>query len=43
MIINILKNGIEVKDLTGHVVKKEETPKAYALIERANREREEKK
>ena len=43
MIINILKNGQIIPDLTGHVVKKEETPKAYALIERANREREEKK
>ena len=42
MVIHILKNGIKTTDITGHVVRKEDAPQAYALIERLNREREEK-
>lgn len=43
MVKHILKNGIVLQDIKGHVVKKEEAPQAYALVERLNREREEKK
>ena len=39
MITNILKDGKVVKDLTGHIVKKEDVPAAYALIERMRKER----
>lgn len=39
MITNILKDGKVVKDLTGHIVKKEDVPAAYALIERIRKGR----
>jgi hypothetical protein len=39
MIINILKNGKVIKDLTGHVVKKTEVPEAYGLLKRRKNEK----
>lgn len=38
-ITHILKNGKVLKDITGHVVKKEDVPMAYALINRLNERR----
>lgn len=32
MIHNILKNGTEVADLTGYIVKETEVPEAYGVI-----------
>lgn len=40
MIRHHLKDGRALEDITGHVVKKEDVPMAYALIDRMNRERE---
>ena len=37
MIKHILKDGTEVKDITGHVVKKEDAPMVYDLVERISR------
>lgn len=37
MVKNFLKNGVEIKDLTGHVVKAEECPAAYEVLERVRR------
>ena len=37
MIINVLKNGEVVKDLTGHIVKREEAPEVYAILERVKK------
>lgn len=39
MITHILKNGQVVKDITGHVVKKEESPVAYAVLEQKRKEK----
>jgi hypothetical protein len=36
---HILKDGTVLKDITGHIVKKEEVPTAYALIELMRKER----
>lgn len=40
MVTHVLKDGSEVKDITGHVVKKEDAPKFYDLIERVRRNNE---
>lgn len=34
MITHILKNGTVLHDITGHVVKKEENPLVYQMIDR---------
>lgn len=39
MIRHHLKDGKVLVDITGHVVKKEDVPMAYALIDRMNQER----
>lgn len=35
MITHILKNGTVLHDITGHVVKKEENPLAYEILNRS--------
>lgn len=37
MVVHILKNGSRVSAIKGHVVKKDEIPAVYALIEKMNR------
>ena len=37
MVKHILKNGKAVKDMTGHVVKKEDAPMVYQIIEQMQR------
>lgn len=37
MIRHILKNGKVVDDIKGHVVKKEDVPRAYEIIDLMNR------
>ncbi len=39
MIRHHLKDGKVLADITGHVVKKEDVPMAYALLDRMNQER----
>lgn len=39
MVRHHLKDGTILTDIRGHVVKKEDAPLAYELIERMNRER----
>lgn len=39
MIRHILKDGRVIEDITGHVVKKEDVPSVYELIDRINEER----
>ena len=39
MVIHILKDGTVLDDITGHVVKKEDAPSVYALIDQMNGER----
>lgn len=39
MVKHILKDGTVLKDITGHIVKKEDVPAAYALIERMRKGR----
>ena len=34
MVTHILKDGTVLKDITGHVVKREDVPTVYSLIER---------
>lgn len=36
MVVHVLKDGTVLDDITGHVVKKEDVPTVYALIERLN-------
>ena len=36
MVVHVLKDGTVLDDITGHVVKKEDVPTVYALIERMN-------
>lgn len=36
MIKHILKNGKVLKDITNHVVKSEDAPQAYALLDKIN-------
>lgn len=43
MIRHHLKDGRVLTDIRGHVVKKEDVPIAYDLIDRMNEERENKK
>lgn len=38
MIINVLKGGTRVSDLTGHFVRREDCPDAYMITEQINRE-----
>lgn len=40
MIRHHLSDGTVLMDIRGHVVKKEDVPLAYAVIDRMNRERE---
>lgn len=42
MIRHHLKDGTVLTDITGHVVKKEDAPIAYAIIDKMNIERERK-
>lgn len=35
MVKHILKNGIVLQDITGHVVKKEENPLIYSILDRS--------
>lgn len=43
MVIHIMKDGTVLKDITGHVVKKEDAPMIYNIVDRMNTKREEKK
>ncbi len=43
MVVNILKDGTVVKDLTGHVVKIKDAEPLYRMIDNINRERSKKK
>ena len=43
MIRHHLRDGTVLTDITGHVVRKEDVPIAYALIDRMNNEREREK
>lgn len=45
MVIHIMKDGKVLKDITGHVVKREDAPMIYNIVDRMNseRKREEKK
>jgi hypothetical protein len=40
MVTHVLKDGSVKQDITGHVVKKEDAPKFYDLIERVRRNNE---
>lgn len=40
MIRHHLKDGTVLDDITGHLVKKEDVPRVYALIDQMNHERE---
>ena len=42
-VTHILKDGKILKDITGHVVKKEDAPTAYAMINRLNERRSDEK
>ena len=42
MVIHILKDGTVLSDITGHVVKKEDVPMAYVVMEQMNEKRREK-
>ena len=37
MIKHVLKDGTQVAEITGHVVKREDAPEAYDLMERMNK------
>lgn len=39
MVKHILKDGTVLKDITGHIVKKEDVPAAYTLIEQLRKGR----
>ena len=43
MIRHHLKDGRVLEDITGHIVKKEDAPMAYSLIDHMNHERENKR
>lgn len=43
MIRHHLKDGTVLKDISGHVVKKEDAPIAYAIMEQMNIERQKRK
>jgi len=40
MVKHVLKNGQTVQDITGHVVKQEDVPSAYALLGQGKKETE---
>ena len=40
MIRHHLRDGTVLNDITGHIVRKEDVPTAYSLIDRMNIERE---
>ena len=40
MVINILKDGTVLQDLTDHVVRQEDVPEVYQIIERMEGEEE---
>lgn len=42
MITHILKDGTVLEDITGHVVKKEDTPLAYGVLEQKKEKEREK-
>ena len=42
MVRHILKDGTVLKEINGHVVKKEDLPSVYNLIDQMNKERKEK-
>ena len=39
MVTHVLKDGTVLKDITGHVVKEQDVPEAYILIDQMNDER----
>ena len=39
MVTHVLKDGTVLKDITGHVVKEQDVPEAYILIDQMNGER----
>lgn len=41
MVKHVLKNGIELDDITGHIVRKEDAKVLYALIDSINQNRRE--
>lgn len=41
MVRNILKDGTEISDLTGHVVKQEDAENLYILLDAINNKRKE--
>ena len=41
-VINVLKDGTVIEDLTGHVIKQTDCPKAYEVIKNINRKEKEK-
>lgn len=43
MVTHILKDGRVLKDITGHVVKKEDVPMIYGLVNQMNSKRQERK
>jgi hypothetical protein len=43
MVTHVLKDGSVKQDITGHVVKKEDAPKFYDLIERVRKEKNERR
>ena len=43
MIRHHLKDGTVLEDITGHIVRKEDVPIAYSLIDQMNSEREREK
>lgn len=40
MITNVLKDGKIIKDLKGHIVKKEEVPRAYHILKERKKQNE---
>lgn len=42
MVRHVLSDGTVLEDLKGHVVKKEDVPEAYQLMDQMNKEKERK-
>ena len=42
MITHVLSDGTVLKDITGHIVKREDAPRAYMILEQAEEKRNEK-
>lgn len=38
MVKHVFKNGTTTTDITGHIVKRSECPRAYEVLERSNNE-----